>query len=200
MFCPRCGASQSDESKFCKLCGANLHAVRQVVDTRETEEKFDWSKTWVAEMFLSHDEMKRRKEQLQRKRGITPAVKRITEIKAGVITSSAGLALTIVLKILMEGIVLSGKATPDVAEILSRLWVAGVIPLLIGFALIVNGVIVSKRLIELDAQSPTPDPEGLEGAPNPRSIRSADTNEFIPAGYSVTEQTTQHLKSGEQKK
>lgn len=53
MFCPQCGSNQSDGLRFCKLCGANLHAVRQVVATRETGEGFDWSKTWVAEMFLS---------------------------------------------------------------------------------------------------------------------------------------------------
>jgi uncharacterized membrane protein YvbJ len=51
MFCPRCGAGQSEELKFCKACGANLSLVRQAVEGRETAEKFDWSNTWVAEMF-----------------------------------------------------------------------------------------------------------------------------------------------------
>jgi uncharacterized membrane protein YvbJ len=27
MFCPQCGANQSDDLKFCNLCGANLQAV-----------------------------------------------------------------------------------------------------------------------------------------------------------------------------
>src|SRR6266545_6832604 len=76
MFCPKCGSTQSDELRFCKSCGANLLAVRQVVDTRETGESFDWGKTWVAEMFMSPGEMKRRKEELERQRGITPEVKR----------------------------------------------------------------------------------------------------------------------------
>ncbi|MDT7602427.1 MAG: Double zinc ribbon, partial [Acidobacteriota bacterium] len=49
MFCPQCGANQSDDLKFCNLCGANLQAVRHAVATRETGEKFDWSKTWMAE-------------------------------------------------------------------------------------------------------------------------------------------------------
>jgi len=39
MFCPQCGIRQSEELKFCKSCGANLYAVRQVVTTRETGEK-----------------------------------------------------------------------------------------------------------------------------------------------------------------
>ena len=65
MFCPKCGSSQNDELKFCKLCGANLFAVRQVVDNREAVEKFDWTRTWVAEMFMSPSEIKRRKEEIE---------------------------------------------------------------------------------------------------------------------------------------
>jgi hypothetical protein len=76
MFCPRCGTNQSDDIKFCKTCGGNLSAVRQAVTSRETGGKIDWSKTWVAEMFLSEAERETRKEQLERQRGITPEVKR----------------------------------------------------------------------------------------------------------------------------
>ncbi|HWN08629.1 MAG TPA: hypothetical protein VNO50_05045 [Pyrinomonadaceae bacterium] len=70
-----------------------MSAVMQVVASREPEEKFDWSKTWVQEMFLSTDEKKRRKEEIERQRGITPEIKRYNEIKAGVIVSSVGIAL-----------------------------------------------------------------------------------------------------------
>lgn len=59
MFCPQCGSTQSEDLKFCKVCGVNLYAVMQVVTAREPEEKFDWSKTWVQEMFLSADEKKK---------------------------------------------------------------------------------------------------------------------------------------------
>ena len=64
MICPRCASEQSDELKFCKACGANLEAVRYVLDNREIPAGFDWSKTWVADMFLSQAEQKRRKRQL----------------------------------------------------------------------------------------------------------------------------------------
>jgi len=60
MFCPQCGSSQSDDLKFCKTCGANLQAVRLAVAARAPGEKFDWGKTWVAEMFLSESERKKR--------------------------------------------------------------------------------------------------------------------------------------------
>jgi len=170
----------------------------QVVTAREPEEKFDWSKTWVQEMFLSAEEKKRRKAELELQMGITPEVRRYNEIKAGVIVGSVGIALAIFLFVFMGGLIASGKVTPDVAEILSRLWIAGVIPLFVGLALIINGTVVSKKLVELSRGDWKPEREGLAGVANPPKLASADTNEFIDAPLSVTEQTTKHLgRSGE---
>lgn len=200
MFCPRCGSSQSEELKFCKACGANLYAVRQVVDTRETGEKFDWSKTWVAEMFLSGEEGERRKAELERQRGITPEVKRYNEIKAGVITASVGVALAIFLYVFMGGIILGAKIPSDTAEILSRLWIAGVIPLFVGIALIVNGLFVSKKLVEIARRTGELGPSPGQPDANPHSLRSGDTTEFFPSSFSVTEETTKHLQGSGEKK
>lgn len=198
MFCPQCGSTQSEDLKFCKVCGVNLYAVMQVVTAREPDEKFDWSKTWVQEMFLSADEKKRRKAEIERQSGITPEVKRYNEIKAGVIVSSVGIALAIFLFVFMGGLIASSKVSHDAAEILSRLWVAGVIPLFVGLALITNGVIVSKKLVEAARRGSQMGQEDLEGDAVPPSLRSADTNEFLPSPFSVTEQTTKHLgRSGE---
>ena len=196
MFCPQCGAKQaSDEVRFCKACGGNLHAVRQVMTAREAGEGFDWSKTWVAEMFLSEEERKRRAAELERQRGITPEIKRYNEIKGGVITSCVGLGVSIFLYFLMEGIAQSGQNPPGDAEILRRIWIAGVIPLLIGLGIIINGLFISKRIVELTKREQQAGPDAL-GAGAPRqSLRSADTNEFIPAEFSVTEDTTKHLNT-----
>lgn len=202
MFCPQCGSSQSDELKFCKTCGANLAAVRLAAASREDAEKFDWSKTWVAEMFMSESERRRRNEALERERGITPEVKRYNEIKAGVITSSVGLGVMIFLAVFMEGIIQGGKVPYDTAQILGRVWVAGVIPFLVGLALIVNGIFVSKRQAEAARRSLKADPHSpdsravtnsLDEPARPRSLNSADTNEFIPPDFSVTDSTTRHL-------
>jgi hypothetical protein len=197
MFCPRCGSNQSEELKFCKLCGANLFAVRQVVDTRKTDEKIDRSKPWFAEMALSDAESKRRKEELDHRRGITPEVTRYNEIKAGVITGSIGLALAIFLNVFMQGLILSGNVSPATAEILSRLWVVGVIPLFVGIALIINGVVVSKRLADVVKQAAQVGSSYPEKGTNPLALSSADTNEFIPSGFSVTEETTKHLRGAD---
>lgn len=195
MFCPRCGSNQNEDLKFCKVCGANLYAVRQAVDTRETNEKVDRSKPWFAEMALSDAESKRRKEELDHRRGITPEVRRYNEIKAGVITGSIGLALAIFLNVFMQGLVLSGNVSPDTAEILSRIWVVGVIPLFVGMALLINGVFVSKRLAEIAKQAAQTTSSLTEKNTNPLELRSADTTEFVSPGFSVTEETTKHLSS-----
>lgn len=197
MYCPRCGSNQADDFKFCKSCGANLFAVRQVVDTRETGENFDWSKTWVAEMFLSEEETERRKAENERLQGITPEVKRYREIKAGVITSSVGIAVMIFLYFLMQGVILSGQVPPHEAEIVSRIWIAGVIPIFVGLALIINGLIVSKRLVEIAERNRQKEMKTLEGTTRPHSLRSADTNEFASSPFSVTEHTTKHLEGSQ---
>ena len=190
MFCPQCGSTQSEQLKFCKACGVNLHAVMQVVATREPEQKFDWNKTWVTEMFLSAAEKKRRKEEVDRKRGITPEIKRYNEIKAGVIVSSLGIALGILLFVLMGGIIASGEVSAGEAEILSRVWIAGVIPLFVGLALITNGVIVSRKIVEAAKRSSLETHEDSEG--DPRSL-PADTFGHDAPVFSVTEQPTKHL-------
>jgi hypothetical protein len=146
MFCPQCGTGQPADLKFCKSCGVNLSAVRQAVATRDTAEQFDWSKTWVAEMLLSRDEQQKRKR--EREGNLYAEYMRSKEIKAGVITSFVGIGVMIFLYVLMQGIILSGQNPPGDNEILSRIWVAGMIPLCVGLGLLTNGVFVSKRLIE----------------------------------------------------
>lgn len=199
MFCPQCGASQSEDLKFCKTCGVNLLAVRQAVVSGEPGEKFDWSKTWVADMFVSGPEALRRKAEMERLQGVTPEYKRYNEIKGGVITASVGVALMIFLFVFMEGIVLGGKVSHNAAEILSRVWIAGVIPFLVGLGIIFNGTFLSKKQVEVADRERRAALDALGGSDDRRALRSADTSEFIPADFSVIEGTTRHL-SGTGKK
>src|SRR5262245_45007463 len=200
MFCPQCGSQQSDEMRFCKNCGSNLQLVRQAVTYREANDQFDWSRTWVAEMFMSQGERKRREEELRRQRGITPEIRRYYEIKGGVITGSIGLAVMPLLYLLMHGIILSGNVTSGAAEILSRIWIAGLVPLMIGLALIINGVFVSKKIVEAyDRQAQ--DPLSPTGSANDRLDSPApDTTKFMPGSPSVTEDETLHLRESPQER
>src|SRR5262249_15778230 len=142
----------------------NLFAVRQAVTTRETGQKFDWSQTWMAEMLLPQDEQKRRK----RARGgkSFDMEQRSSEIKAGIITTAVGLSLMIFLYVFMNGIILGGHVSAGAAEILSRIWVAGVIPFFVGLAILFNGLVVSKKLISPSQRElPTKDDIGRLEAP-----------------------------------
>jgi hypothetical protein len=196
MLCPRCASNQNDDIKFCTSCGANLQAVREALEVRDPGKKFDWGDTWVAEMFMSGEAAERRKLEMERRLGITPEVKRYNEIKAGVIVSSVGIALAIFLFVFMQGI--AGKVEPDAAEIITRIWIAGIIPFMVGLALIVNGLVVSKRIVEAFERDQERMKAVDEGA-SPRGLRPADTSEFIPANLSVTDQTTRHLQKSERK-
>jgi hypothetical protein len=170
----------------------------QIVAAREPGEKFDWNKTWVTEMFLSENERKTRKARLERERGITPEIKRYTEIKAGIIVGSLGIALSIFLFVFMGGLIASGKVTPEAAEILSRLWIAGVIPLFVGLALVANGAIVSKKLVEAANRSSQGIQDLEEGATR-HSLSPAATNEFPTSPSSVTEDSTKQLGHSREK-
>src|SRR5689334_10828827 len=194
MICPRCASNQGDDIKFCTSCGANLQAVRDVLDAPEGK-KFDWSNTWVADMFMSGQMAEARKVEMERRLGITPEVKRYNEIKAGVIVSCVGVGVSIFLYFIMHAI---ASQNPRDAELLNSIWLAGIIPFMVGLALIVNGVVVSKKMVQVmerEAQRNMPLSEGMPA----RGLRAADTSEFIPTNFSVTDQTTRHLESTERK-
>ena len=99
----------------------------------------------------------------------------------------------------MQGLILGGGVSPEAAEIRSRLWVAGVIPLLLGIALIVNGVFVSKRLAEITRRAAQTGSYLPEADTNPLPLKSGETTEFLPPGFSVTEGTTKHLTASDYK-
>ena len=195
MYCPNCGSNQSDDLKFCKSCGVNLLAIRRAVAEPEAVERFDWNKTWLAEMLMSGEESVKRAAEIERLQGITPETKRRNEIKAGIITGSVGAALMITLFVLMNGIIAGGRVSEAAAEILSRIWIVGVLPLFVGIALIFNGIFVSKKGQSLTAGHKT---EGgtteSPGASDPAFIGPAQTNQLGAVPFSVTDETTRHLE------
>ena len=195
MICPRCASNQSDEIKFCTSCGANLQAVREVLEAPDGK-KFDWGNTWVAEMFMSGQAHEMRKLEMERRLGITPEVKRYNEVKAGVICSSVGVGVAIFLYFLMGAIANQSPAHDQ--ELLRSIWFAGVIPFMVGIALIINGLVVSKKMVQVIEREQQKNMPLSEGTPA-RGLRAADTSEFIPTNYSVTDQTTRHLESTERK-
>ena len=196
MICPRCNSNQAEDIKFCTACGANLEAVREALGRPEAGKKFQWNDTWVAEMFMSGKAAQLRKMEMDRAMGITPEIKRYQEIKAGVIVSSIGIAIAVFLFFFMQGV--AGRVDDDAREIITRVWLAGIIPFMVGVALMINGLVISKKMVEIQNRI-AEEPKPLEEGATPRTLRPADTSQFIPTGVSVTEGTTRHLSNSEQK-
>lgn len=181
MFCPKCGQTQQADLNYCKSCGAHLQAVRNALDRPAGTDEFDWKRTWLAEAVMTREEKDRR-------RGITPEHKRRREIKAGIITASSGVGLSVVLSVLMEAIVNNGHISILAADILSRLWIVGLIPILVGSSLIVNGVFISPRRELGTGQPESPGDGGSETTSSP------EIDQLAQAPHSVTDGTTRHLK------
>jgi hypothetical protein len=170
--------------------------VREALQVPDAAGKFNWNNTWVAEMFMSGQANELRKREMERQLGITPEVKRYNEIKAGVIVSCVGIGVSIFLFFIMQAI--AAQSPPHDAQLLNSIWLAGVIPFMVGLALIINGAIVSKKMVEVMERQQNKQKSLEEGAA-PRGLRPADTNEFVPANFSVTDQTTRHLENAERK-
>jgi len=201
MFCPGCSLQVNDDLKFCKQCGANLRGVRDAMTSRSTGEKFDWSKTWWAEMIYSPDE-------LERRRGITPEEKRLNEekkrldeIKGGVITSLVGVGVMISFYFFFGAV--ARNIAPKDAEIVRNLWLLGIIPTLIGAGLLINGFFVSRRLVKLKEelarasmsarQAPIAQPTANPNAFDAKTTDQLSLDPAPPESYSVTEDPTAHL-------
>ena len=183
MFCPNCATQTTEEVKFCRKCGANLRGVQEAMTGRT--KAIDWDKTWVKEMLMSQEERERRQ-------GKTPEVKRLEEIKAGVITAAAGLGAMIFLYFLL-GAVAANEPAKD-AMIISKVWLAGLVPFMVGLAILFNGFFVSKQIVKLKQQKQ----DQLQNLTAP-NLAATSTNPLPEAetpafpNYSVTEPTTYRL-------
>ena len=185
MFCPGCGFQASDDLKFCRKCGAYVQGAREWMKSHPAEEKPDLGKSGAANILLA-------KEIQERMRG-TPEERRINEIKGGVITSLAGVGLMIFLYIFLD--IVAKKASGADAEILRSLWMVGIIPILVGIGLLINGIFVSRRLASLKKEEAQ---TTVSASPTPTELPAKTTNHLVadavqPAGASVTEDPTLHL-------
>jgi hypothetical protein len=147
----------------------------------------DWEPFWLEERRARNEARKKK----------TPEVKRLEEIKAGVITSSVGFGLMVFLGLLFNAIA-STMEGPE-GNILRSLWAVGLIPLLIGLGILFNGLFISKRIVELKRQQERKDQQSpLFSAPNTLDTspvaRLVEPSQSPISDFSVTETTTTKLR------
>jgi len=88
MFCPRCGSIKV-MIEILQVVRRESVPVRQVSDTRQTDEKIDRSKPWFAGYCPPEAESKRPKEELDHPARHHTEVRRYNKSKAGVITGAS---------------------------------------------------------------------------------------------------------------
>ena len=188
MFCPSCGNETREPLKFCKQCGVNLRRIQGVMGKGGAGAKSDSPANWAQVALEEYREERERRKK-------TPEEKRLNEIKAGVITASAGLGGMIFLSFLFEAI--ANTMGPDpAANILRSLWAVGLVPFLVGLGMTFNGLVVSKKLVELKRQEERSAPQPLFSAvPGTSPIPQLPGVAQSPIGdYSITEPTTTKLR------
>jgi hypothetical protein len=186
MFCPGCGIQVSDDLKFCRKCGANLHGAREGMTSSSTEEKLEWNKTWSE----SHQ------EEARKRLNPTPEEKRLTEIKEGVLTIFTGFGAMIFLYFFFDAV---AKRAGEGADIIRSLYWLGIVLVLIGAGMIFNGLFINQRLVkpkEQQLQPPLFESSAEAAYVIAEPAKTTDQLVVDPApsgGDSVTEDPTLHL-------
>ncbi len=178
MFCPSCGTQTETGIKFCKKCGLALNRIRGVMSRGDAHQP-GW-RDWVKE------ELEKRKK--------SPEEKRLEEIKGGVITTAAGISVTIFLYFLMSAI---AHNEPREAEIVSKIWLAGLVPTVVGLAILFNGLFISPKIVALKRREALSDPDADWAMSVNTNSLDVPVAQVLPAAnfdYSVTEHTTARLK------
>ena len=186
MYCPSCGTEASDQTKYCTKCGVNLRRVRGVLGKggASIRKGDEWESAWVED----------RRARIEARRKKTPEEKRLEEIKGGVITSSVGFGLMVFLSFLFDAI--ATTVDGPASNILRTLWVVGLIPFMVGLGVLFNGLIVSKRIVEVKRRQEQKDQQlPLFSAPNTSQVaRLVEPSQSPISDCSITETTTTKLR------
>jgi len=186
MYCPSCGTETSDQTKYCTKCGVNLRRVKGVLGKGGAG-----GGDGVDSDRVTPEDLRNARRAQNNK---TPEEKRFEEIKSGVITSSVGLALMIFLNVLFDAI--ASTVNGPASNILRSLWGVGVIPFLIGAGIIINGLFISKRIVDFKRQQEQKDQQQpLFSAPNTSQVaRLVEPSQSTISDFSITETTTTKLR------
>lgn len=204
MFCPACGLNEERAVQFCRVCGADLRAVRETLEQTDTPEpsvtaareeiaraiatRIKEGQWWQVGSLAPQAEKlfespRERRERLCRK----DEEQRLARLRGGTITAAVGFGLVILFQLLR---IMDNRAVVLVGP--------SIIVLLVGLGVIINGLLFttprgSKALDAApDAAPPRLNENTTSELDTPRAELDAAPPTFIPT--SVTEHTTRHLR------
>jgi len=202
MYCPSCGSEERQLSQFCRACGTDLRIVRNSLENPDAvtqsavsaREQIGMAVADKIRQMSSAKDLERVAEDVLphfEKFLESPEEKRLRRIRAGIITAAIGLGATIVLLLMaFDKVDLFPFVTP------------ALITFLVGIGVIVNGLVftVPRKSLPGDAYDALSQKVLDSGANRPAyEVPPAATNELAPATRqqipSITEHTTQHLKT-----
>jgi hypothetical protein len=211
MFCPSCGSNEQT-SQFCRACGTDLRPVRVSLERPDSitasavSAREDIGRAVAAQIreVEDADELKRVAEDVlpQIEKFLeSPEEKRLRRMRAGVITGACGLGVAIL------GLVLSAAIHSTDGETFGLgVFGFGVIALVIGLGLVLNGVMFTrprKGVADHSSDARTQSlldagyasPQLRSSAEAQPTFRAQTTSDLSRGGSSITEHTTHHLKT-----
>jgi hypothetical protein len=181
MYCPKCGQNASDGQNFCKFCGTNLSIVLQALMRGTTPVKS-----------LSETTAKILEDWFGGPPEPPLEVKRMKEIRGGVVTSLVGVGISIFLYFLMGAVSSLPDIQPEEALVIRSVWLGGLIPLCVGLGLLISGIFLHRAPKRSPSQG---QPQSVRVVPTETQRTLPEPGVVIPP--SVTEQTTYRLESPE---
>ena len=201
MFCPSCGSEERQASQYCRACGTDLRAVRVSLERPDSitasavSARDEIGRAVAAKIRDVEDarELKRVAEDVlpQIEKFLeSPEEKRLRRMRAGVIVSSIGMGVSIMM------LIASAVAQPADVQGMIMGAGAGVVVFFIGLGLLLNALLFTrpdKGIVDHsdDARSQN----ALDSGYNSPQLRSPTTSNLVSPAGSVTEHTTLHLKS-----
>jgi len=209
MFCPSCGSEERQASQYCRACGTDLRPVRVSIErpdsiTASAVSAREEIGRAVAEKIREVEDSRDLKRVAE---DVLPQIekflesyeeKRLRRVRAGVVVAASGFGTGIL------GLIMSAVLRGPDAESALIVCGLGVIAFALGLGLVLNGLLFTKPRKRLEDHSSDARAQNLLDAGYTPPLRSSDaptlrsqttSNLAQASGSSITEHTTQHLKT-----
>src|SRR5581483_9896434 len=186
MYCPSCGSEERQASQFCRACGSDLRAVRLSLERPDSITASAVTAREEIGRAVAEDVLPQIEKFLE-----SPEEKRLRRMRAGVVVSSIGIGVTIMMLLLgsiareadVQGFMAGGGA--------------GIVLFFIGLGLLLNAFFFTrprKDVTDHAADAQTQNALDANYAA-PSQLRGPTTSNLVQSPGSITEHTTLHLKS-----